>query len=145
MGGRLSVARSSGAEGPAIVRGRRLPASICANMPRPVFRFFSQANSTKPPKISATAGGGSAGIPTNGVKRHKAERPDRMLSKNEAGAMMRCKDVVHLSGSEDARASVECRESSNIGSAHRLATIFKPVDGKLRGKSSLIDDGTNHQ
>jgi hypothetical protein len=114
-------------------------------MPRPFFRVSSHVNSTKPPKTSATAGGGSAGIPTNGVKRHKAKRTDRMLSKNEAGAMMRCKDVVHLSGSEDARASLESRENSSIGSAHRLAKTFKPVDGKLRGTSSLIDVGTNHQ
>jgi hypothetical protein len=68
-----------------------------------------------------------------------------MLRMNEEGAMTRCRDVVQFCGSEDARASLECREMRSEGKANRLATTFQAVDGKLNGTSSLIEAGTNHQ
>ena len=84
-------------------------------------------------------------MPIIGANRHKAEVLDRVLRRNESGAIKRCKEVAHLSGNEDARPSVELRERNNAGTENRLAIIFKPMDGKLRGMLSLIDAGTNHQ
>jgi hypothetical protein len=122
-----------------------LPVSTFANKPRPIFRVFNQTDATKTQKTSTTALGESADKPINGAKRRKAERPDKMLNRNEAGATTRCIDVALFCGSEDARASLECRDINSAGRANRLATTFQPVDGKLNGTSGLIEAGTNHQ